>query len=111
MGRALRATSSLEGPPCQNPWAHAPLPQHPHLGPSLCSLDSRQFGPASLLGLILILGWPPKGLPKGPGSTTLGIVDPEHQRQTHNRQATTRAHRGATAHSGWENGQGPPSPQ
>ena len=66
MGRALRATSSLEGPPCQNPWAHAPLPQHPHLGPSLCSPDSRQFGPASLLGANPNLRSAPEGpFPRG----------------------------------------------
>ena len=63
-------------------------------------------------GLILTLGRPHGALPKGSGNSTEGIEDTRAQASDSPcPQATTRAHPGATDHSGQEKGQSPPSPQ
>ena len=76
--------ATFEGPPCQNPWAHARTPQHPHLGPPLCSPHNPPLRPAGLLGanpnLRLALKSPvPSGLVKQ--CWELETVEPHRQTQ------------------------------
>ena len=56
------APATIEGPPRQNAWAHAPARQHPHLSRLLRSLHSWRIGPPGLLGAKLN----PKSAPVGP---------------------------------------------
>ena len=101
----------FEGPPRQNPWAHAPPPQGPHLVLPLRSPHSHRLG---LAGLLKANPNPrsaterpfPRGL--APQHWILGT--PESQHQTHTAPGRPLGPRGAIAHSGRENRQGPQSP-
>ena len=102
--------STFELPPCQNAWAHDPHPQCPQLGQA--SAHSTAFGsclPASW-GLTLTLGQPPSVPSQGAWHHNAG--DWEHT-NPNARLTLSPGHqtgqRGTAAHSGRENGQGPPS--
>ena len=104
--------ASFEGPPRQNAWAHAPAHHYPHLGPPRHLPHSRHIRPAGLLGANpnprLVL----EGHFQGAWLRTPGIGDPRAPAlDSPCRPATTQADRAAARHSGWENGQVPPSPR
>ena len=108
--RALRGTATFQGPPIQNAGAHVPARQCPHLGKPLFSPHSQQIGPAGILGA----NPNPRSAPRGPSQEAWrrqpqGIGSPSPSARLNLPPAATRAAKGATGHSGQENGQIPPS--
>ena len=68
--------ATFKGAPCQNASAHAPARQRPHLGLPLRSPRSRRIGTASLPGLTLTLGRPPKGTSQEAWRGNVGVWEP-----------------------------------
>ena len=104
--------STFECPLCQYPWAMPPL--HSDLNSSCPSArhTALSWGLRASWGLSLTLGQPRGSLPKEPGATTLGIGDTRtSMTDSAFLQPITLAQQDAAAHSVWENGQGPASPQ
>ena len=64
-GRVLRVPGNIRRPTCQNPWAHAPPPQHPHFGLPLHTPHSHQLASVGLLGVTLTIGQTPWGSSQG----------------------------------------------
>ena len=75
---------TFEDPLCQNPWAHAPTSQCPHISLPLCWPHNHQLRAVGLLGTNPKPRLAPKvPFPRGLVPQRWGLRTPEHQGQTY----------------------------